>query len=72
MCAAVSADVCVHGCVVCTMQDCYEKFVCVENAKFGSPVVLQPGQRCVHGAGSMPYAGTILPMCADLHMCPIT
>lgn len=27
-----------------TMKDCYERFVCVENAKFGAPVVLQPGE----------------------------
>lgn len=26
------------------MPDCYEKFVCVENAKFSNAVVLQPGQ----------------------------
>lgn len=26
-----------------TMKACYESFVCVENAKFSSPVVLQPG-----------------------------
>jgi len=27
-----------------TMKDCYERFVCVENAKFGSPAVVKPGQ----------------------------
>lgn len=27
-----------------TMKACYEKFVCVENAKFGSPVILAPGK----------------------------
>ncbi len=27
-----------------SVQDCYERFVCVENAKTGKPVVLGPGQ----------------------------
>jgi len=27
-----------------TMKDCYERFVCVENAKFGKPASLAPGE----------------------------
>lgn len=26
------------------MPDCYQHFACVENAKFGSPAVVQPGE----------------------------
>jgi glucose-6-phosphate 1-epimerase len=27
-----------------TMEACYQNFVCVENAKFGKPVTLGPGE----------------------------
>jgi D-hexose-6-phosphate mutarotase len=26
------------------MESCYKEFVCVENAQFSAPVVLQPGE----------------------------
>lgn len=26
------------------MKDCYQRFACVENAKFNSPAVVQPGE----------------------------
>ena len=26
------------------MKECYQKFACVENAKFNSPAVVQPGE----------------------------
>lgn len=47
--AAVAIDTKNWGdCVVwnphLTMKDCYERFVCVEQAQFGKPVVLKPGE----------------------------
>ena len=38
-----------RGCIVqwspwTHMPDCYKNFCCVENAKFGEPATVQPGQ----------------------------
>lgn len=30
--------------LILCLQDCYERFVCVENARTGNAVVLKPGQ----------------------------